>query len=110
MTFESNRRRRGFSAIVVVLIILLVGLAAGAYYLSPRFESEAPQVRIVPDSDVIGMGTLEITVADAGRGLKSLSVTLSTGGTEASIASEQYASPVAEKKLSVSLAQVKGIK
>jgi len=107
-TFESHRAGR--AAIVVVLVLLVAGLAAGGYYLWPRFESDAPQVRLTPDSDVMGLGTLEIAVSDAGRGLKSLAITLSTGGTEASIAAEQYATPVGEKKFSVPLAKVKGIK
>lgn len=108
-TSESQRAGRRL-AIVIFMVLLLAGLAAGGYYLWPRFETDAPQVRVTPDSDVIGLGTLEIVVSDAGRGLKSLAITLSSGGTEAPIAAEQYAAPVGEKKLSVSLGQVKGIK
>ena len=40
-------------------------------------------------------------VADSGAGLKSVTATLSQGGSEATLVSEQYATPVADKKVSV---------
>ena len=92
-----NRSSR--AALVIVLVLVVAGLAVGGYYLWPRFESEAPQVRLSPDTDTLGAGTLEVTVTDAGRGLKSLEVMLG----EKPIASEQFASPVREKKVSVAL-------
>jgi murein DD-endopeptidase MepM/ murein hydrolase activator NlpD len=107
---EPERPGRKFPALVVLLVILVVGLVAGGITLRPRFESQPPQVRLAPDADVIGTAPLEITVADAGRGLKSLSITLSAGGPEASIAAEQFAAPVAEKKVSVALAKLPGVK
>jgi murein DD-endopeptidase MepM/ murein hydrolase activator NlpD len=42
--------------------------------------------------------------------LKSLSVTLSAGGAQTTIASEQFATPIGEKKLTVALAKVAGVK
>jgi murein DD-endopeptidase MepM/ murein hydrolase activator NlpD len=104
--FEPERPRRKFPALVALLVILVAGLVAGGIYLRPRFESQAPQVRLMPDTDVIGTAPLEVTVADPGTGLKSLSITLG----EINIAAEQFASPVAEKKVSFALAKLPGIK
>jgi murein DD-endopeptidase MepM/ murein hydrolase activator NlpD len=108
--FEPERPRRKGPAILVLLVVLAAGLVAGVIYLRPSFESQPPQVRVTPEGDAIGTAPLEITVLDVGRGLKSLAVTLSSGGTETVLASEKYDVPVAEKKLSVSLAKVAGIK
>jgi murein DD-endopeptidase MepM/ murein hydrolase activator NlpD len=108
--YENNRPRRKLPIVLVLLVVLIAGLVAGAIYLRPSFESQPPQVRFAPDAEVIGTAPLEITVGDAGRGLKSLSITLSAGGPETSIAAEQFASPVAEKKVSVALAKLPGIK
>ena len=52
----------------------------------------------------------EIQVTDKGTGLKSLTATLSQGGTEHSLASEQFAQAVGEKKFEVNLAKVSGLK
>ena len=43
--------------------------AAGAWYLWPRFEREAPQVRLSPDCDALGLAPIEIVVSDRGAGL-----------------------------------------
>src|SRR5262245_29060730 len=104
--YEPDRPRRKLPLLVVLLVILVAGLIAGGIYLGPRFESQAPQVRLAPDADVIGAAPIESTVTDAGAGLKSLSVALG----ETSIAAEQFATPVGEKKLSVALARLPGIK
>src|SRR4051794_37168694 len=108
--YEPERPRRKLPAILTLLVLLLAGLVAGGIYLRPRFESQPPQISVVPDGDAIGVAPLEITVLDAGAGLKSFAVTLSAGGAETVLASESFELPVAEKKLSVSLAKVKGIK
>jgi murein DD-endopeptidase MepM/ murein hydrolase activator NlpD len=102
--------RRKAPVLLVLLVILVAGLIAGGVYLKPRFESQPPQIRVTPEGDAIGAAPLEITVLDAGRGLKSLAVTLSSGGAETVLASEQFADPVAERTLSVSLAKVAGVK
>ena len=109
--FASDKPRRNHAAIVFSFLVIVAGLAGGAYYLWPRFEREAPQVVLRPDSDVLGLAPLEIAVADPGAGLKSVSVTLSQGGAEHALASEQYAQPVADKKISVALSsKLSGIK
>ena len=104
--YDNDRPRRKLPLVLILLAVLLGGVIAGAIHLGPRFESQPPQVRLAPDADVIGSGPLEITVADPGSGLKSLSIKLG----ETSIAAEQFAAPVAEKKVSVVLAKLPGIK
>jgi hypothetical protein len=107
--YEPERPRRKLPAILVLLVVLAAGLIAGAIYLRPRFESQPPQIGVSPDGDAIGLAPLEITVLDAGSGLKSFAVTLSSGGTETVLASENFEVPVAEKAERL-LAKVEGIK
>jgi len=109
-SFERDRPRRKGGVLLFLLVLIAGGLIAGGIYLRPRFEGQPPQIRLTPDTEAYGRGALEITIADAGSGLKSLAVTLSSGGPEAVIASEQFAQPVAEKKIKVELAKVAGIK
>jgi len=104
--YQNDRPRRKLPALLVLLVVLLAGLVAAAIYFRPRFESQPPQIRLIPDADVVGNAPLEITVADAGSGLKSLSIRLG----ETSIAAEQFASPIGEKKVSISLAKLPGVK
>ena len=101
-TLASDNTRKRLSAIIFILLIIITGLLGGAYYLVPRFEREAPQIKL-PDSDVLGLAPIEIGVTDQGAGLKSVTATLSVGGAEHTLASEQYAQPVAEKKITVAL-------
>jgi murein DD-endopeptidase MepM/ murein hydrolase activator NlpD len=110
--YDNERPRRKVPALVL-LVILVVGLVAGAIVLRPRFESRPPQVRLAPDAVDVGKAPLEITVVDPGRGLKSVTVTLTlaAGATPTPVAAEQFAAPMrAEKKLSVAFAKVPGIK
>jgi murein DD-endopeptidase MepM/ murein hydrolase activator NlpD len=106
--FDSDRPRRKFPAIIVLLLII-GAIVGGAYYLSPRFEWKSPQVK-VPESETLGLAPLEIAVTDQGTGLKSVAATLSVGGSEHALISEQYAQPVGEKKFSVALPKVTGLK
>ncbi|HET9576513.1 MAG TPA: M23 family metallopeptidase [Usitatibacter sp.] len=109
--YDSDRPRRKAPVILVLLLLIIAGLLAAAYYLRPRFETQPPQVRFTPDSDVAGLAPIEIEVSDTGAGLKSLSASLSVGGgAEQPLASEQYAQPVRDKKITVALAKVPGIK
>jgi murein DD-endopeptidase MepM/ murein hydrolase activator NlpD len=107
--FNSEKPRR-FPAVTLLLLIVIVGLAAGAWYLAPRFERDAPKITLTPDSDVVGLAPVEIAVSDQGAGLKSLTATLSVAGTEHSLAAEQYAEPLKEKKLTLATAKIAGIK
>ena len=108
-TFSSDNSRRKAAA-VVILLIVIAALAAGAWYLRPRFEADAPQLSLTPDTDAVGLAPLELQVTDKGAGLKSITVTLSQGGTDHALASEQLSEPEGEKKITVSLAKVPGIK
>ena len=108
--FESDRPVRRFPAIIFLFLIIVIGLLAGAYYLGPRFEWKPPQINL-PDSDVFGLAPMEIGVTDQGAGLKSVTATLSVGGAEHTLFSEQYAQPVNEKKFSVALSsKLAGVK
>ena len=109
-TLSSNRPRRKFPFVIVLLVIIVVALAAGGLYLQPRFESEAPQIAVSPNVEVMGLAPLEIRIADKGTGLKSVSATLTQGGTQHNLGAEQFASPQGEKTLSVALAKVAGLK
>ncbi|HKA41315.1 MAG TPA: M23 family metallopeptidase [Burkholderiales bacterium] len=65
---------------------------------------------MTPDADVLGTAPMEIVVTDQGAGLKSVTATLSSGGTEHTLAAEQYAQPVGEKKITVLASKLKGVK
>ena len=109
-TIETERRTK-HRAIIFVSLIVIVGLLGTAYYLAPRFEREAPQIKLSRDSDVLGPAPLEIVVTDHGAGLKSVTATLSSGGAEHTLASEHYSQPMLEKKIMVVLSsKLAGIK
>jgi murein DD-endopeptidase MepM/ murein hydrolase activator NlpD len=100
--FEAARPKKKLPMIGLLLLIVAIALLAGAYFLAPPFERSSPQIKL-PDSDVIGVSPMEIAIADQGAGLKSVSATLSAGGAEHTLVSEQYAQPESEKKFSVAL-------
>ncbi len=95
---------------VVVALIVIAAIAGTAFILRPRFESAAPQIAFPADLDVLGVAPLEIEVTDTGTGLKSVTATLSQGGTEHSLAAEQFDSAVSGKKITVALPKVPGVK
>jgi murein DD-endopeptidase MepM/ murein hydrolase activator NlpD len=110
-SFQSDRPRRAFPFVVVLLLVVVAALGAAAFYFKPRFESDPPQVKVLPTVDVIGLKTpLEIIVVDAGAGLRSVRATLSAGGTETPLASEDYAEPAREKRFTFDPAKLKGLK
>src|SRR5215467_3313759 len=109
-TFSSDRPRNRLPIVLILLVVIIGVLAGGGYYLMPRLESEPPQIVLSPDVDVLGVAPLEIHIVDKGTGLKSVMATLSQGGAEYSLASEQFAQPVNEKKIAVALAKVSGVK
>lgn len=109
-TYQSNRPRSKLPLVIVLLVVVIAVVVGAFLFLRPRFESEPPQIVVSPNVDLIGVGPLEIQVTDKGRGLKSFTATLSQGGAEQSLAAEQFAQPVAEKRLAIVLAKVAGIK
>src|SRR5205809_3338772 len=109
--FAPDRSRRALPTLLLVLVIvILAGAAVFAFMNRARLESDPPQITLSSNAEYLGIAPLDIRVADTGAGLRSLTVTLSQGGTVQTLASEQYAQPVAEKKISVALAKVPGIK
>ncbi len=97
-------------AFVVILLILVIAAVAVGIVFKPRFESDPPQVSLSTNADSIGLAPFEIIVTDSGAGLKSVFATISQGGAEQTLASEQFGQPVPEKKIAVALSKVKGIK
>ena len=108
-TFDSDRSRKKLP-IGLLLLIIAVVILGGGFYLAPRFETSAPQIKL-PDSDVVGLAPMEIAIGDQGSGLQSVSATLSVGGSEHTLFSEQYAPPVNEKKFNVTVSpKLSGLK
>ena len=108
--YQNDSPRRKLPALGVVAVIVIVGLVAAGVYFRARFETGRPQIQLIPDTDAVGTAPLEVRVADAGAGLKSVVVTLSAGGTQSTLASDKYPQPVPEKRVSVALAKVAGVK
>jgi murein DD-endopeptidase MepM/ murein hydrolase activator NlpD len=108
--FEPGTPARSKRTVLVVSLIVLAVLFTVLWLLWPRFEREAPQVRLSPDTDVLGVAPLEIVVSDKGAGLKSVTATLSSGGTDHPLAAEQLAQAAAEHKIAVEAARLKGLK
>jgi murein DD-endopeptidase MepM/ murein hydrolase activator NlpD len=108
--FEPAKPKRKLPIVRVLLIIVALGVIAGGFYLAPRFERSSPQIKL-PDSDVLGLSSMDLAIDDAGAGLKSVAATLSAGGSEHTLVSEQYAQPVREKKFSFNLSsKLAGVK
>ena len=110
MAFSSDRPRSKLPIVLFLLVLVAGGLGAAAWYLRPRFESQAPQVALSTQADVLGSAPFEIRVTDVGTGLKSLSASLSQGGTEFPLAAEQLEVPVPERRIPVALTDIKGLK
>ena len=111
MTSESSRPQRGGAAAVflVLFAVVLAALGGAAYYFRARLESEPPRIALSTQADVVGAAPFEIDVTDKGAGLKSVTATITQGGNERTLASEQYTTPVAGKKIEVTLTKVSGI-
>ena len=111
MTFESSKPQRGGAATVflVLLVVVLAALGAAAYYFRARLESEPPQIAFSTQAEVVGAAPFEIDVTDKGAGLRSVTATISQGANERTLAAEQYAQPLAEKRIEVALTKVPGI-
>ena len=104
------RRRSRLPFILLLLAIVASALGAAGWFVGPRLESIAPQVAITPEGEAAGQTPLQVQVSDGGTGLRSVTVTLSQGGTEHKIAADELVQPLHEKTYTVALAKVPGIK
>jgi murein DD-endopeptidase MepM/ murein hydrolase activator NlpD len=98
------------TVVIVLILIVIAAVAGGGYYLRSRFESVPPQIAVSPNVDILGMAPLEILVTDSGTGLRAVTAKLSQGGTEHSLASEEFVKPVIEKKIALAVTKVAGVK
>ena len=111
MSYLETRTPRSKRPLVLTLLVIIsIALVAGGFYLAPRFERQAPVITLTPDSDVVGKAPIDVRVTDQGTGLKSVIVTLSVAGTQHPVSTEIFATPTGEKKLSVEVAKLTGIK
>jgi murein DD-endopeptidase MepM/ murein hydrolase activator NlpD len=108
--YQSDRRRSRLPIAVALIVVVVAAAAGGSYYLWPRFESEPPQIAIAPAVDVLGVAPVEVQVSDRGRGLRSFKATLSQGGTEHTLAAEEFDRPVNQKTVTLALGKVSGLK
>jgi murein DD-endopeptidase MepM/ murein hydrolase activator NlpD len=101
---EFGKPRRRFvpgGALIIILAVLL--LAGGGFWLAPRFEWYKPEIKITPDTDVIGLGNLTIEASDRGSGLRIFSASLHSAGNDFPLISEQYDHAVPRKNFTVAL-------
>ena len=106
-----NQPRKPANLRKFVWVLVVIPLLAGVIFLAPKFEWKAPQITLVPDTDTLGLGSMEIAVTERGTGLKSVTVVLHADGKEHTLAAEQYDSPVMEKKITVALSsKLAGVK
>src|SRR5262245_57426980 len=94
----------------IIVVTFLAAIIAGGYFLVPKFEWYKPQVKITPDTDTLGLAPLEIEINETGTGLKSVAVTLSAGGTERPLFSQEYDPAVMQAKVTISSSKLSGIK
>ena len=95
----------------IVFILLVLAVIAGGYFALPKFEWNAPEIKLTPDTDVLALKPIEIEVTERGTGLESLIVTLTTAGTEHALVNEKYDEPVMQKKVTVAVtANLTGVK
>lgn len=94
----------------IIIVILLGFVVAGGYFLVPKFEWHKPQVKITPDTDTLGLAPIEIEIHEAGTGLKSVAVTLSAGGSERSLFSQEFEPTVMQTKVTILSSKLAGIK
>jgi murein DD-endopeptidase MepM/ murein hydrolase activator NlpD len=94
----------------IVFIVVALAIIAGGYLAFPKFEWHSPQIKLIPDTDVLALKPIEIEVIERGTGLESLTVTLSSAGTEHTLVNEKYDQPVLQKKVTVITSKLAGIK
>src|SRR5262245_12851759 len=99
---KGSRARAAGKKLLFVLAFALP--AAAIVYLVPRFEWHAPVVKLNLASNSVGLRPFDIEVRDEGRGLATVTVTLSAGGVDYPLFIEHYGSgTVKEKKITLAL-------
>ena len=51
-SFKTDRPRGALPFVVVLLLLVVAALGGAAFYFKPRFESDAPQIRVLPNVEV----------------------------------------------------------
>jgi murein DD-endopeptidase MepM/ murein hydrolase activator NlpD len=111
-TLEFGRPKKRFApGLGFFLILFLIVFVGAGIWLLPRFEWHRPEIKLNPDTDIIGLGAIEIEASDRGSGLKSFSASLKSGDADFPLLAEQYDSPVMQKKFTLALsAKLVGLK
>lgn len=89
--------------VAVYSVFALAVLIVAFVFVVPLFEWYAPAITIKLDSDYVSTRPVNVEITDKGRGLKKASITLTAGGSEYRLFSEEYDSPVREKHVTVML-------
>jgi hypothetical protein len=80
--------------LLIVLAIFFLLIAGAAVFLWPFFEGQEPQITLTPSPAALGReNTLELKVADQGRGLKSIKVALIQQGREKVVLQKDFPGP-----------------
>jgi murein DD-endopeptidase MepM/ murein hydrolase activator NlpD len=93
---------------LVILFFLLV-LALGAFFATTynRWEGSPPEIRLDHDFKALGRSpSLQLTVADAGTGLKHTVIRLKQGGKETVLAEDSFERAKAEKSRTYDLGKM----
>src|SRR5207249_1905243 len=62
---EIGRPRRGIGFNRNIIYVILIALfIAGIYFLAPKFEWHKPQIKVTPNTDFIGIPTIELIADD----------------------------------------------
>src|ERR1043165_7344087 len=101
--------RRKLPLLLVLLALIIAALVGAAIYLRPRFESQAPVVKLTPDTDVLGVAPMQVEVSDPGTGIRSLTITLASAGTEHRIV-EQSGEVFPQETVVIDPAKIAGLK
>ncbi len=84
----------------IIVFLLIIG---GLVYFYPEIEWSAPDVKINLESENIGTRPFDIEVADKGKGLKNVKVSLLGDHGESVLVNKNYPPGVAGDKISVKL-------
>jgi len=106
MSAFPSQPRSKLPVAILLVVVVIAAIAGGAWFLGPRFESDPPQITLSPNSDFAGQKPLEIRVTDAGTGLKTVTIIVTQGGADQTLAYAELNSS-REKTYWVALGKVK---